>query len=88
MTICKVNGMHCDCPPAEPGTVQWCSKCGEGVAHGVCRKPKPAEQLCEDEDGPESCHFCAGTGEGQTEYSSCPRCKGRGWVITEQREEP
>jgi len=45
MTICKVNGMHCDCPPAEPGTVQWCSKCGEGVAHGVCRKSKPAEPL-------------------------------------------
>jgi hypothetical protein len=26
---------------AEPGTAQWCAKCGEGVTPGMCRRPAP-----------------------------------------------
>lgn len=32
----------------------------------------------------EDCPFCQGTGEGQTEYTSCRACRGKGYtrVIT------
>lgn len=32
----------------------------------------------EDEDGPEGCSTCRGTGEGMADGVSCPTCRGRG----------